>query len=333
MKRILLFGIMCDEGPHLLEWIAHHKRIGFTDIIIAENNSDDGTREALQILDQMGIVQYIDNSEIQLENPGKRPYQLQLNIKLPHISMYQNADWAMMLDTDEFLNVKIGDGFVTDLIEQFDNRPHAISLQWCHFGSTQRAKISERLTTERFTACENFKDPPTKRTFKTIFKPKYFQRPKIHFPHKPRNTNLIYLDGSGNLLDAETESKHRLIDPDCAKFAQINHYKIRDLTSFLANVLRGRNPQFPRNYDLNYWKSADKGKVIDETLAKMAPQTRAIMNELNAQSDGVLYELRNYAIQHKNSMVEKILKTDKSLRELKSSIEKYWRENPINMPN
>ena len=47
-----------NEGPYLLEWVAYHRMIGFDNILIFQNDSDDYTHETLRILDSLGVVQY-----------------------------------------------------------------------------------------------------------------------------------------------------------------------------------------------------------------------------------------------------------------------------------
>ena len=39
-----------NEGAFLLEWIAYHKSIGFTDIVILSNDCEDGSDEMLDHL-------------------------------------------------------------------------------------------------------------------------------------------------------------------------------------------------------------------------------------------------------------------------------------------
>ena len=40
--RILLVAAMRNEEPYLLEWLAYHRSIGFTDVVICTNHCVDG---------------------------------------------------------------------------------------------------------------------------------------------------------------------------------------------------------------------------------------------------------------------------------------------------
>ncbi len=42
-----------DEGPFLLEWIAHHKVAGFNRILIGYNDCTDGSEKLLRLLAYM----------------------------------------------------------------------------------------------------------------------------------------------------------------------------------------------------------------------------------------------------------------------------------------
>ena len=48
----LVISTMKDEAPYILEWIAHHRGIGFTDFLIYTNDCSDGTDLLLDRLAQ-----------------------------------------------------------------------------------------------------------------------------------------------------------------------------------------------------------------------------------------------------------------------------------------
>lgn len=63
-KKLCIGAIFKNEYPYILEWIAWHKLCGFDKIIIADNDSDDGTRELLQALDDLGEINLIYQPKI-----------------------------------------------------------------------------------------------------------------------------------------------------------------------------------------------------------------------------------------------------------------------------
>ncbi len=56
-----------NEGPYLWEWVAHHRMIGFDNIIVFQNDSDDGTDQILRLMQAQGLVRYFYNRA----GPGK----------------------------------------------------------------------------------------------------------------------------------------------------------------------------------------------------------------------------------------------------------------------
>ncbi|MGA1180601.1 MAG: glycosyltransferase family 2 protein [Marivivens sp.] len=52
---------MKNEGPYILEWVAHHLAIGFGHFIVVTNDCEDGTDEILLALQQRGPVTHVIN--------------------------------------------------------------------------------------------------------------------------------------------------------------------------------------------------------------------------------------------------------------------------------
>ena len=50
-----------NEGAFLLEWIAYHKIIGLTDIVILSNDCEDGSDEMLDHLSKSGEIIHLRN--------------------------------------------------------------------------------------------------------------------------------------------------------------------------------------------------------------------------------------------------------------------------------
>ena len=54
MVRSLIVTTQKNEGAFLLEWLAHHKSIGFDDILVLSNDCSDGNDTMLDRLQDMG---------------------------------------------------------------------------------------------------------------------------------------------------------------------------------------------------------------------------------------------------------------------------------------
>ncbi|MGB0798558.1 MAG: glycosyltransferase family 2 protein, partial [Planktomarina sp.] len=103
--NICVVSAMRNEGPFLLEWIAHMRAIGVTDFVIYSNDCDDGTDQMLASLDQQGILHHIP----QTVDGGASPQWQALRSAWKQDAV-KSADWVMVCDVDEFMNVHIGQG-------------------------------------------------------------------------------------------------------------------------------------------------------------------------------------------------------------------------------
>ncbi len=56
MASVTAVSMMKDEGPFVLEWIAHHLAVGFTDLVVYTNDCSDGTDDMLIRLEEMGLA-------------------------------------------------------------------------------------------------------------------------------------------------------------------------------------------------------------------------------------------------------------------------------------
>ena len=57
--RVLLAATMRNEGPYILEWVAHHLATGFTDIVICTNDCVDGSPALLDRLHELGVITHL----------------------------------------------------------------------------------------------------------------------------------------------------------------------------------------------------------------------------------------------------------------------------------
>ena len=195
--RFLLICTVKDEGPNILEWVAYHRDLGFTDIVIFENNSFDLTDRTLRVLNRIGVIQYLPNNFL----PGQAnpPFQTRAYRRAARLDIYQQADWCMTLDSDEFLQINVGDGRLGDLIAAVGEDTDAVRINWRVFGSSGLRVLDRRLVTERFvqtTFAQNVMARP--HPVKTLFRPRAFARLGIHLPKVPRVERPVTRTGSGS---------------------------------------------------------------------------------------------------------------------------------------
>ena len=290
MTRYLLITSIRDEGSSIWEWVAHHKKLGFTDIVVFQNDSTDGTIATLKLLHKMGEIKY-------LNNPDKdRGWQMKAYRRIKRMQIYQDVDWAMALDGDEYLQINTPEGTVESLIAAVPDVDE-IRINWKIFGSCGFQTIENALVTSRFTLAED-PDHIVDQIVgqKTLFKARSFALPHIHRPRQPLKDELTETNGSGLSSDEYTTIGWRCNDPAKRVFAQINHYVLRDAESFLLKAVKGR-PGYP-NLDVSrhYWTKFDLNHTQDRTLSDRSDTLLDYMMQLDERVDGKLSMLRMRSI-------------------------------------
>lgn len=303
--NVALVATAKDEGPFILEWVAYHRMIGFGPIIMYQNDSTDGTIEILTELDRLGVISYFDN-------PAKRGrHQIRAYARATELEAYQTADWAMAIDLDEFLHVKCGDGRVQDLIAAVPDADR-ILINWRLFGAGGHASLSDRLITDRFTLCTDANAMATGlMAYKTLFRPPLFGRPGVHkvHPKSEDETTIRTVNGSGLREDAFAIKNFRSTDPGLLSLAQINHYVLRDASSFLVKATKGSAHQPDRDLRQHFWTRRQRlsNSGVDTGLQQRVPEIRAEMDRLDKQSGGRLGQLRRAALDHYKRRLDTLL--------------------------
>ncbi len=248
--RRVLFTAVRNEAPFLLEWVAYHQVIGFDTIIVASNDCDDGTDELLQALQAAGHVRHLPH-EVPV---GKRPQGNAAKL-VNEMGLIAHGDWVLWLDADEFLNVRVGDGRLDDLIAAVGDHDGAL-INWRVFGDGGNARFPGRFISEAFTGASR---PGFRKNLelKTFFR----HGPGVvglglHGIYRPalvQGGGARFLAPSGAPLDGAERVTARWLDgvdsPKNCKvaaheaghaLAQVNHYIVRTPEFFALKQARGR---------------------------------------------------------------------------------------------
>lgn len=302
--KSLLVATVKNEGPNILEWVAHHLCIGFTKIQIYQNDSDDETQKHLRTLERVGAIEYFRN------HSHKQNWQNKAYRRASETESYRNADWCMTLDGDEFLHIKTGNGRVADLIAAAGSADQ-LRVNWRMFGHGGHNDLSDVLVTERFTMAEHEDAIATQeRGFKSIFRTDAFKRPGIHKSKVPLKDEIRIVDGSGNPVPPEKVETWRSADPDKRKLAQINHYAVRDASSFLLKSVRGSSSHPDRSVELKYWRINNHNDQEDLSLFEQRDRIWNKMKELDKASQGRLFFLRENSLALWRKKRDELLETD-----------------------
>lgn len=316
--RILLVSCLRDEGPHLLEWVAHHRAIGVTDLLLFSNDCTDGTDAMLDALAPAGVV-HVPNGP----PPGKSVQWNALKQAWQH-DLRKKADWILHIDCDEFVNLRAPLDSLADLVAAAGERAggaDAIVLPWRLFGHAGQRRLTGELTTELFTraAPPGCDFPVGGRQFKTLMRAAGpFNRIGVHRPRsrKGQEDRAVWVDGSGQGLPdwfAQNEQRITLFGlPEASSLVQLNHYSLRSAESFLLKRARGLPNRKGKAVDLMYWVERNFNCIHDDSIARLGAATKAALAELRALPG--LTDLEAAAHAHHHALFETLMQDEAELR-------------------
>lgn len=261
--RIALCAIVRNEIRGLVEWLAHYKALGFNDILIYDNASDDGTTEVLRALDEADELLHLDWPHSVGARPQRRAYD--------HARRHAEADWIAFFDADEFL-VLHQDASIADFIARFPDDVSAIAVNWVVFGSGGQRAWRPLPVTERFADALP-PDAAESHTVKAIARRTRLAGIGIH---RVSITEGRYVLPSGR--DAAFRGLTATVAPDTS-VAALHHYAVKSLEEFGEKRARGHaNSQFPEvklaKLDARF-AEFDAGGLRNDDLARRSGPMRA----------------------------------------------------------
>lgn len=275
-ERVLVACVK-DEGPYLLDWLAHHLAIGIDHVVIYSNDCSDGTDDLLDLIAEDGWLTHVDNSDWQ----GTSPQQAALNhaVTLP---LLQQADWVLHIDVDEYVNIRCGNGTLDALFDACPGATH-FALTWRLFGAGRVTGIADRPVIEQFTRCAPAfcPKPHTAWGFKTLGRQiGAYDKLSCHRPTKPvpgRVEAARWVNGAGRPIGGPIAQRgwRSSIDSIGYDLVQLNHYALRARDAFLIKRKRGRALHVDRTIGRNYWLRMDWTDHEDRSVLRHLPRLLA----------------------------------------------------------
>lgn len=311
--QITAVSMMKDEGPFVIEWVAHHLAIGFTDLVVYTNDCSDGTDDMLIRLEELGLCHHRRN----VIPAGIRPQPSALNYAQDEPVVGQ-SDWVMVFDADEFLSIKYGDGTLDDLLTAAKSQgATGIVVTWRIFGSGGVVDWSRAPVTEQYLMAA----PATWNKgwgVKTLFTfdPDYWKlgihRPKMKTRHIKTEfpDQVKWLNGSGREMEDYFKfrgwrSITRTIGYD---WVQLNHYAVKSVDSYAIRKMRGNVNNKADKYNSDYWSLQDRNEVRDDTMLRYTEVRNRMIDQL--LSDPVLNRLHNAAVERAEARLAELKQTD-----------------------
>jgi SAM-dependent methyltransferase len=238
--RAARFGVTAvvrNEAPYLLQWIAHYRVLGFGQITIYDNQSNDASSRILAPLARAGII----NAAYWTDRANKqtRAYDHAIRRLRPFV------EWCLFADLDEFL--VLDPGLTLEDILPATPEISAVGIPWRIFGSGGQRNRGTELVVERFTKAA----PTFHRLVKSLVRLRDTQAMGIHIPKK---INGRVADIAGLRLD--------LLNPRTApSAARINHYFNRSWEEFVSKRLRGDIALVGKTYSSDDFDRYGAGEV------------------------------------------------------------------------
>jgi hypothetical protein len=287
-NRTLIVTTMKNEGPFILEWIAHHQAIGVTDFLVYTNDCTDGTDTLLDVLQQKGIVQHRDNP---FKKTKLKPQHAALQAAEDE-PLFEQAGWTICMDVDEFINVHVGRGHLSDLFSAVKDA-NMISLTWRLFGNSDVHAYEDRFITEQFELCapQLVRKPHQAWGFKTLFKNiGLYKKLGVHRPKglKPDlNDHIKWVNGSGKDMPVQMfrNGWRSTMSTYGYDLVSLNHYAVRSAESFLVKRDRGRVNHVDRDQGLSYWFRMNFNEEHETSIQRLAPETQKAFDRMMSDPD------------------------------------------------
>ncbi|KPD12494.1 glycosyltransferase family 2 protein [Phaeobacter sp. 11ANDIMAR09] len=268
--RFLAILTVRNEGAFLLEWLAHHRAVGFTDFLVFSNDCQDGTDAILDRLDELGQLTHIRN-----DGPyGKGGIQFTAMKQADKHPLVKQADWILALDVDEFVNIKTGDGTLTDLLAALPEAD-AVTLTWRLFGNADTLRFEDGPITELFRRCapEVIHWPWRASMFKTLYRNNgTYRKTGVHRPRDAKDPEKVesfrWFDCTGREL-GEAFKTRRLFSNYGRKnydLAQLNHYPLGAMESYILKADRGRAVHSDHMLGTDYWVERNFNTASDTSI-------------------------------------------------------------------
>ncbi len=277
-----------NEGAFLLEWLAHHLAVGFTDFLIFSNDCQDGTDAMLDRLQDMGRITHLRN-----DGPhDKGGIQFSALKRADRLQIVRTADWILPLDVDEFVNIHAGTGTLFDLLGALPEAS-AITLTWRLFGNGGRVEYRDAPVLETFTRCAPVEMfwPWRSAMFKTLYRNDgTYAKLGVHRPRSPDRARLSaarWFDGEGRELDDQFRTRRIFSNYGRSNYrlVQLNHYPLGAMESFVLKADRGRAVHSDHLLGMDYWVERNFNTAQDESILRMTPQSAPILTALKSDPD------------------------------------------------
>lgn len=224
-----------NEGPYLLDWIAHHRALGFDHVFLYTNDNTDGSDALLDALGRAGVVTWVKNHLPPETLPQFRAYAHALSV-LPEILDYR---WTLIADLDEYFGFEARRfSGVADFLAWHEMAgSEAIALPWLLHVAGAEDRWDDVPCTERFP----WREETVNHHVKTLFRTNAFWSSNPHHPDPSLGMPFNFRGENSVIhMPKAPENSFSLAEDPKATHAWIAHYIFKSTPEALMKVMRGK---------------------------------------------------------------------------------------------
>jgi hypothetical protein len=239
-QRACVLATARNEGLYLLEWLAHHKALGFKHFFIYSNNNLDGSDDLLRALTEAGEIVWTNN----IVGSGTKPQWKAYNHALQFTPEILDFDWTLVIDLDEYFSLN-RDFFLTiDHYLDWAERTEVdvICFNWFVVGSNGETHWRDAPLRKRFPSSPSTLSPGSaaSRFIKSMFRTNRFPVSMPHHPIGYREDRFIMKASSSRpFIFDPAQGQGMSVDTDC-RLAWISHYFYKSNEEFVFKFSRAR---------------------------------------------------------------------------------------------
>ncbi len=324
--RIFITTCMKNEGPFILEWLAWHRAIGVTDFLIFTNDCTDGTDHLLDYLSVRGHVHHMTNPAVAMGETKFQPIALDHTQREFGLDQF---DYVISMDVDEFINVRVGSGQLSDLIRvasPFD----VLTMTELNHGSNDIMEFEDCWMTETFLnhQTEAPGNKKARRGVKSLVK--VSDKLEILRNHRPvTSPDAEWLDGSGRPNDAMRDSDDRGLDcRGTYDLVVLEHFSLRSLHSYLIKMHRGDVVRDDRQVSRRYWRQRNKDSSATTDMSMGVALARDYFDQ-HFRPDKRLMEIHDKTVAWHKSTIAELLAEEEYAERKAWILKEAWHGDPV----
>jgi hypothetical protein len=251
-----LIAIARDEAPYIAEWLAFHRTVGLSRILVFDHESVDDT--AAVVARAAAADPAISLHTVVPAEPGMSP---QIAAYAAGLALVRTP-WVAFLDIDEFL-VPWRDRSLPRYLARVPEDVSAVHVNWRSFGSSGLTAPGYDFVTEAFTRCA----PPDwayQAHYKTLARAAHVRGVQVHEPVLTAGRRTLS-DFTDVAADATGTAERIVYDG-----IQLNHYQCKTRREFAARM-RLPSAGNPRGHQLDdvtlRFSLLDRNEVEDRSAS------------------------------------------------------------------